>query len=158
MTQVNKREIYRRSSSEIKAVLTDCTDRISIMASIASILKTNFPYYFWVGFYVFKKGKLVVGPYQGSLGCLEIPPDSGVCGAAASSLKTIIVDDVHAFPGHIACDPCSQSEIVVPVVDKHGRLLAVFDVDSASKNAFDEVDQSFLEQILSEQLVEKETH
>jgi GAF domain-containing protein len=95
-----------------------------------------------------KPDELVVGPYQGSLGCLRIPFGRGVCGAAARERQSQVVEDVHAFPGHIACDSRSMSEIVVPVVDKEGRLIAVFDVDSELPAAFDEVDREALEAIL----------
>jgi GAF domain-containing protein len=93
--------------------------------------------------------ELVVGPYQGTLGCLRIPFGRGVCGAAAATGETQLIDDVHAFPGHIACDSRSAIEIVVPVRDAKGRLIAVLDVDSTEKAAFDGVDQAALEDLLS---------
>ena len=117
------------------------------------MLAATFETYFWTGFYVVdpdKREELVVGPYQGTLGCLRIAFGRGVCGTAARERKTQIVEDVEAFPGHIACDSRSQSEIVVPVVDADGRLLAVFDVDAEIVKAFDEVDAEWLERILQD--------
>ena len=121
------------------------------MASINCILRENLPYYFWTGFYLVHNGELIVGPYQGTLGCLHIPFGKGVCGTAAKAQQTQIVQDVNEFPGHIACDSRSQSEIVVPVFDKDRHLIAVFDVDSTEKDSFDEIDKKYLEQILKEQ-------
>jgi GAF domain-containing protein len=123
------------------------------MATIASMLADAFPAFFWTGFYVvdaLKKTELVVGPYQGTLGCLRIAFGRGVCGLAAESGKTQVVADVHAFPGHIACDSRSASEIVVPVFDRNGSLIAVFDVDATETGAFDEVDAECLERLLHE--------
>jgi GAF domain-containing protein len=97
-----------------------------------------------------RERELVVGPYQGTLGCLRIAYGRGVCGAAAATGETQLVEDVHAFPGHIACDAKSQSEIVVPVKDAAGKLLAVFDVDSDRPAAFDAVDQAGIEKILAQ--------
>jgi L-methionine (R)-S-oxide reductase len=121
------------------------------MATVASMLADAFDAYFWTGFYVVdpaKPGELVVGPYQGTLGCLRIPFGRGVCGAAAATGQTQVVADVHAFPGHIACDSRSASEIVVPVRDASGALIAVFDVDATVPAAFDAVDAEALERIL----------
>ena len=111
--------------------------------------------FFWTGFYLVdpdKPAELVVGPYQGTLGCLRIPFGKGVCGAAAASGETQLVEDVHAFPGHIACDSRSNSEIVVPVRDARGALVAVLDVDSTEFGAFDAEDQAGLEAICGDLL------
>ncbi|MFK7909947.1 MAG: GAF domain-containing protein [Akkermansiaceae bacterium] len=124
-------------------------DSIAAMATISSVLAGEFPYFFWTGFYRLLDGGLVIGPYQGTPGCLRIALDRGVCGAAASSGKTMIVDNVHDFPGHIACDSRSQSEIVVPVKDAKGEVMAVLDVDSTELAAFDAVDQEGLEKIVA---------
>lgn len=141
---------------EIAAVLAGEPDRTARYATAASMLATAFgARFFWCGFYVVDPGKpreLVVGPYQGTLGCLRIPFGKGVCGAAAERGETIIVPDVDAFPGHIACDSRSRSEIVTPVFDGEGRLAAVLDVDSTELNAFDEDDRTGLEAICADLL------
>lgn len=116
------------------------------MSTLVSVLKDKFPYYFWVGFYFVEEGQLVIGPYQGPSACANIGWE-GVCGAGAKKKKTIIVPDVHRFPGHIVCDERSQSEIVVPLI-KDGEVIGVLDVDSSQKNSFDEVDQKHLEKIV----------
>lgn len=142
---------YAEVEAEILAVLDGEPNRIARMATVASMLADAFPAFFWTGFYVVdpdKADELVVGPYQGTLGCLRIAFGRGVCGTAARDRATQIVADVHAFPGHIACDSRSASEIVVPVLDGSGDLIAVFDVDATEKAAFDEVDAAALEQLL----------
>ena len=143
---------YAEVEDEILAVLEGEPNLTARMATVASMLADAFPVFFWTGFYVVDEAKpeeLVVGPYQGTLGCLRIPFGRGVCGAAARDRQTQVVEDVHAFPGHIACDSRSASEIVVPVLDGSGALIAVFDVDATEKAAFDEVDATALEQLLS---------
>ena len=118
---MNKAEKYAEVAKEIAAVLEGERNLISRMATVSNILHHAFDHYFWTGFYLVdpeRPDELVVGPYQGTLGCLRIPFGKGVCGAAAASRETQIVDDVHAFPDHIACDARSESEIVVPVFDK----------------------------------------
>jgi len=142
---------YAEVAGEIAAVLSEEPDRIARMATVTSMLNDAFETYFWTGFYLVdpaRDGELVVGPYQGTLGCLRIAFGQGVCGAAAAQRTTQIVEDVHAFPGHIACDSRSNSEIVVPVLDGSGALIAVFDVDSTAFAAFDAVDAEWLERIL----------
>jgi GAF domain-containing protein len=117
---------------------------------VACLLHNAFPYYFWTGFYRrVGPARLLVGPYQGTMGCLEIEFGRGVCGACAARRETIVVPDVHAFPGHIACDSASASEIVVPVPDARGELMAVLDVDSTIPAAFDYTDQEWLERIVA---------
>jgi L-methionine (R)-S-oxide reductase len=143
---------YEALLVEIVSVLEDEANLIARMATVASMLNDAFETYFWTGFYVVdpvKSDELVVGPYQGTLGCLRIAFGRGVCGTAAARQRTIIVPDVQGFAGHIACDARSRSEIVVPVVDPGGRLIAVLDVDSCELDAFDEVDQAGLEAIVS---------
>lgn len=143
---------YREIAAEIAAVLEGETNLTARMATVSNILHHAFDHYFWTGFYIVdpeKPGELVVGPYQGTLGCLRIPFGAGVCGAAAASREAVIVDDVHEFPGHIACDSRSESEIVVPVFDRSGALIAVFDVDSDRKAMFDETDEEWLTKILA---------
>ncbi|MBI1359822.1 MAG: GAF domain-containing protein [Alphaproteobacteria bacterium] len=138
---------------EVAAVVAGETSRTARYATTISLLVSAFDdRFFWCGFYEvdpLKPEELVVGPYQGTLGCLRIPFGKGVCGVCASRRKTIIVPDVHAFPGHIACDSRSNSEIVVPVFDRSGRLIAVLDVDSTKFAAFDEIDARGLERICS---------
>ena len=142
---------YAEVADEIASVLDGGGNLTARMATVASMLASSFDHYFWTGFYIVdpeKREELVVGPYQGTLGCLRIAFGRGVCGAAAATGQTQLVEDVHAFPGHIACDSRSQSEIVVPVFDASGQLLAVFDVDSDRPAAFDRVDQAGIETIL----------
>ncbi|MBL0967830.1 MAG: GAF domain-containing protein [Brevundimonas sp.] len=142
---------YDEVEQEILAVLDGEPNRIAKMATVSSMLADAFPVFFWTGFYVVddsRTDELVVGPYQGTLGCLRIAFGRGVCGTAAATRQTQIVEDVHAFPGHIACDPRSASEIVVPVVDASGALIAVFDIDATEKAAFDAVDAGALERLL----------
>lgn len=147
----DKAERYAALRAEIAAVIAGEPNRIARYASAASLLAQAFPErFFWTGFYLVddaKPNELVVGPYQGTLGCLRIPVGKGVCGVAAAKRETIIVPDVHAFPGHIACDSRSNSEIVTPVFDRSGALVAVLDVDSTQFDAFDAVDQAGLEAI-----------
>jgi GAF domain-containing protein len=147
-----KMETYARLRREIESVVAGEPSHTARYATAASILADAFsPRFFWTGFYVVdpdRSDELVVGPYQGTLGCLRIPFGKGVCGAAAAQRETVRVDDVHAFPGHIACDARSNSEIVVPVFDAQGRLAAVLDVDSEQPAAFDADDQAGLEAIM----------
>lgn len=145
MNDVEKKAIYEQSLVDLDALLEGETDTIAIMASMTCVLKMAFPTYFWAGFYIVKNGALIVGPYQGTVGCLHIPFGKGVCGAAAAQRKTLVVEDVHQFPGHIACDARSNSEIVVPIVNNTDELIAVFDVDSTEKSSFNGVDQHYLE-------------
>jgi len=147
----DKAERYAEVEAEILAVLDGETNLTARMATVASMLNDAFPAFFWTGFYAvdpLKAEELVVGPYQGTLGCLRIPFARGVCGAAARTRQTQVVEDVHAFPGHIACDARSASEIVVPVLDSKGELIAVLDVDATEVSAFDAVDAQALEQLL----------
>jgi len=146
-----KADRYATVAEEIASVLDGEPNLTARMATVASMLAASFESFFWTGFYVVdpeKERELVVGPYQGTLGCLRIAFGRGVCGAAAATGQTQLVPDVHAFPGHIACDSQSASEIVVPVFDGSGRLIAVFDVDATTPAAFDEVDAQWLEAIL----------
>ena len=143
---------YAEVEAEILAVLDGEPDRVARMATVSSMLADAFPAFFWTGFYVVDPARgdeLVVGPYQGTLGCLRIPFGRGVCGAAAAERRTQIVEDVHAFPGHIACDSRSASEIVVPVLDPSGALIAVLDVDATEKAAFDAVDAEWMERLMA---------
>lgn len=142
---------YGEVTKMLVAVIAGEPNHTARYATCVSLLTQAFgARFFWTGFYVVdpdKPAELVVGPYQGTLGCLRIPFGKGVCGAAAATGITQLVDDVHAFPGHIACDSRSNSEIVVPVFDRDGHLAAVLDVDSESFAAFDQDDQFGLEEI-----------
>jgi GAF domain-containing protein len=141
---------YAAVLTEIRAVLEGEPNQVARMATVAAMLTAAFEPFFWTGFYVVDREaptELVVGPYQGTLGCLRIAVGRGVCGAAAANRQSLIVPDVEAFPGHIACDSRSRSEIVVPVFSSSGSLAAVLDVDSTSLAAFDEVDRHGLEAI-----------
>jgi L-methionine (R)-S-oxide reductase len=142
---------YAAVRADLRAVIAGEPNRIARMATAASLLANAFaPRFFWTGFYLVDSTKpceLVIGPYQGTMGCLRIPFSKGVCGASASSRTTLVVPDVHAFPGHIACDSRSRSEIVTPLFDSAGRLVGVLDVDSSEPNAFDMLDARGLEAI-----------
>lgn len=148
---MDKAEAYRQLTEEIVSVVAGETCDTARYASAACLLTLAFrPRFFWTGFYLvdpLKPDELVVGPYQGTLGCLRIPFGKGVCGHVAATLAPIIVPDVHEFPGHIACDSASNSEIVVPVFKADGTLAAVLDVDSTEYDAFDEIDQAGLVEI-----------
>jgi GAF domain-containing protein len=140
---------YAEVAEEIASVLEGEPNRVARMATVASMLHDAMPGYFWTGFYVVDGAdELVVGPYQGTLGCLRIRFGRGVCGVAAATRQVQIVEDVNAFPGHIACDSRSNSEIVLPVIDAEGELIAVFDVDSTAFGQFDAVDAEWLGKIL----------
>lgn len=148
----DKAERYAEVEAEILAVLDGESNQTARMATVASMLADAFPVFFWTGFYVVDEAKpheLVVGPYQGTLGCLRIPFGRGVCGAAARDRQTQVVEDVNAFPGHIACDSRSASEIVVPVLGADGALIAVLDVDATEKSAFDALDAEALERLMA---------
>jgi GAF domain-containing protein len=138
---------YAEVEAEILAVLDGEPNRIARMATVASMLADAFPVFFWTGFYIVdpdRSDELVVGPYQGTLGCLRIAFGRGVCGTAARERATQIVADVHAFPGHIACDAASASELVVPVL-RDGRVIAVIDLDSPSPARFTAEDAAGIE-------------
>lgn len=149
---MTKREAYEESLREVRAIWSDeggvSLDDIALMATINSILVQHFDHYFWTGFYRICGDRLVVGPYIGTVGCLQIEFGKGVVGTCGAKRETIIVPDVNAFPGHIACDSRSKSEICVPVFT-NGELTAVFDVDSDRFNAFDEDDRAGLERIVA---------
>jgi len=146
-----KSNAYAECYDAIVAIWSDeggaTLDDIALMATINSVLSHRFPHFFWTGFYRVCADRLIVGPYIGTVGCLQIQIGRGVCGTAAARRETVIVPDVTKFPGHIACDPSSRSEIVVPVLDRDGALIAVLDVDSDRLDAFDEEDRAGLERI-----------
>ncbi|MEM1384680.1 MAG: GAF domain-containing protein [Pseudomonadota bacterium] len=142
---------YRAVVAQIRAVSAGETDPIALMATVACELYHGMEGFDWVGFYrVVEPGMLKIGPYQGGHGCLVIPFDRGVCGAAARERRTQVVEDVNAFPGHIACAASTRSEIVVPVFDPAGALIAVLDIDSDGPAHFDQSDRAALEMICAE--------
>ncbi len=144
-----KTSAYATLETQIDSVLAGIDDPIAGMATISALVHHAFGH-LWTGFYrVVEPGRLLrVGPYQGTLGCLDIEFGRGVCGTAAARGVTVVVADVHAFPGHIACDARSRSEIVVPVFDNERRLIAVFDIDSDQRDAFGPDDQRGLEGLM----------
>jgi len=143
----SKPDQYAQLLAQAEALLHGERDRIANAANLSALVYHALPDLNWVGFYFFDGTELVVGPFQGLPACVRIPLDKGVCGAAASSRQTQRIDDVHAFPGHIACDSASNSELVVPLVAHGGRLLGVFDIDSPQPSRFDADDQQGLEAI-----------
>jgi L-methionine (R)-S-oxide reductase len=147
---IPKTRAYEELKGHADAILEGIADPIAAMATIAALVHHAFGH-LWTGFYrVVDPGVLLrVGPYQGSLGCLDITFGKGVCGTAAAEMRTLIVPDVGRFPGHITCDARSRSEIVVPVLGPRGDLIAVFDVDSEHLDAFNEEDQRGLELLVS---------
>lgn len=143
----SKPEQYAQLLEQARALLHGEHDRIANAANLSALVYNALPDLNWVGFYFFDGTELVVGPFQGLPACVRIPLDKGVCGAAARSRQTQRVEDVHAFPGHIACDSASNSELVVPLVAADGQLLGVFDLDSPLSARFSVEDQEGLEHI-----------
>jgi L-methionine (R)-S-oxide reductase len=150
LRKVPKTRAYAELQGHLDAILNGVDDEVASMATLAALLHHSFGH-LWTGFYrVVEPGQLLrVGPYQGSLGCLDITFGRGVCGNAAAEKKTLIVRDVEKYPDHIACDARARSEIVVPVLGRQGDLIAVLDVDSDRLNAFDAEDARGLEQLVS---------
>jgi len=150
-----KADLYRDLLAALDALTTDETDPIANMANAAALVWEYLPDLNWAGFYRLVEGELVLGPFQGKVACIRIPVGKGVCGAAAATLTTQLVEDVHAFPGHIACDAASRSELVVPVT-KDGMLIAVLDLDSPEPARFDAEDAAGCEALaalLAERLI-----
>ena len=141
----SKKELYENLLPQIKSLVEGETDLIANMANVSACLKDTFNFW-WVGFYRVEGEELVLGPFQGPLACTRIRKGKGVCGTAWREAKTMIVPDVDAFPGHIACSSLSRSEIVVPIV-KDGKVTAVLDIDSEKLATFDQTDQKYLEQL-----------
>jgi L-methionine (R)-S-oxide reductase len=145
-----RHEAYETLNGQVRAVLEGIDDEIAAMATMSALIHHAFGH-LWTGFYrVVEPGRLLrVGPYQGTLGCLDIAFGKGVCGTAAATLTTLVVPDVTAFPGHITCDARSRSEIVVPVTNASGNLIAVLDIDSDIPAAFDDTDRQGLERLMA---------
>ncbi|KHE68059.1 GAF domain-containing protein [Halobacillus sp. BBL2006] len=139
----NKQENYELLLKQLKALVEDEKDEIANLANASSLLNQFLDDVNWVGFYLWKEDQLVLGPFQGLPACVRIPAGKGVCGTAIEEGKVQRVQDVHAFPGHIACDAASQSEIVVPIY-KNDQPYGVLDIDSPSKGRFDKVDEEYL--------------
>ena len=150
-----KIELYNKALEEIKERVNDVDSLVSRMATVVSVLRTHLPYYFWCGFYFAEEGEMVIGPYQGSTACANLGYQ-GVCGTAVKRKKSIVVSNVHEFPGHIVCDERSNSEIVVPLIGENDMVIAVLDVDSTELGAFDDVDKDFLEKELMPILLDSE--
>ena len=146
ISEGSKKEKYATLIPQIQSVVSGEPDMIANMANIASMLHETF-HFWWTGFYRVVDGMLVLGPFQGPLACTRIRKGKGVCGTAWAEAQTVIVPDVDAFPGHIACSSLSRSEIVVPV-KRDGKVIAVLDIDSKELNTFDATDQEYLEQIV----------
>ncbi len=150
MTHKQKADRYKRMYLQIKELIRPHYNPTSTMSTIIAILHHKMNTFFWTGFYLLQEnGELLVGPYQGTLACIKLQKNTGVCWAAINNVETEIVADVHKFPGHIACDTASKSEIVVPLKDKAGNIIGVLDVDSTELNSFDETDREGLEKIVS---------
>jgi L-methionine (R)-S-oxide reductase len=145
-TETSKREMYQSLTAQLASLFEDEHDLIANMANCSSLIYHTLPELNWAGFYIFKDGELVLGPFQGRLACTRIAIGRGVCGTAAAQRSTVVVDNVHEFPGHIACDIASNSEIVVPLV-KEDRLIGVLDLDSPIYNRFDAEDVEGLERL-----------
>jgi len=150
MDSKKKQGRYERIYNQLHELMTKSTDANARMCSIASVLHHKMDGFFWTGFYMLSdENRLIVRTYQGPVACMELANDRGVCWAGINQKKSIVVHNVHDFPGHIACDARSQSEIVVPVKDKQGNIIGVLDVDSDKLNTFDETDARNLEKIVS---------
>ena len=143
----SKPEQYAQLLDQARGLMYGDADRIANAANLSALLFNSLPDLNWAGFYFFDGTELVVGPFQGLPACVRIPLDKGVCGAAARTGETQRIEDVHAFPGHIACDSASNSELVVPLVDADGALVGVFDLDSPLHARFSVEDQQGLEAI-----------
>lgn len=142
-----KEEIYQSIIPQIKALVEGESDITANMANVCAALKFGLNF-FWVGFYLVKNNQLVLGPFQGPVACTRINLGKGVCGTAWKNKETIIVEDVDAFPGHIACSSLSKSEIVLPIYNHDKQIIGVLDVDSDTLSAFDKTDELYLSQII----------
>jgi L-methionine (R)-S-oxide reductase len=143
----NKEEKYELVKKQLKALIEDEKNQIANLSNAAALLNQFFDRINWVGFYLMEDGELVLGPFQGLPACVRIPVGRGVCGTAVQRKETMLVEDVHQFPGHIACDAASQSEIVVPLI-KNGDIIGVLDIDSPEKARFDQIDKEKLEELV----------
>ncbi len=149
METLKKQARYKRLYKQLEALMVKSTDPDARMATIVAVLHHKMEYFFWTGFYFLRSGALTVKTYQGPLACQVLQEHTGVCWAGIDQKRTLVVPDVHHFPGHIACDSRSRSEIVVPVRNPEGEINGVFDVDSAVLNSFDSTDAEWLEKIVN---------
>lgn len=149
-----KNEFYKELLTQAKGLMSGESDLIANMANLSALMFNRMEKVNWAGFYLYKEEQLVLGPFQGQPACIRIPVGRGVCGTAAQSLQTQLVEDVHAFEGHIACDAASNSEIVIPLV-LNGKLMGVLDIDSPEYSRFDEEDKAGLE-ALAEALLDSQ--
>lgn len=147
MTPEQKKQRYQRIIFQLQELLKATEDPISRMATVAALLYHKMGHYFWIGFYRLQDGQLLVGPYQGTLACQKLAKDTGACWACVNRNQTIIVPDVSQFPGHIACDSRSRSEIVIPVRNPRGQVTAVLDADSDKLDMYDEIDFEHLQMV-----------
>ncbi len=148
MESQKKKDRYLRIYHQLKDLLVKSDDFNAKMTTVVAVLHHKMETFFWTGFYCLKDGELIVKTYQGPVACQVLKKNTGVCWAGINQEKTIIVPDVHQFPGHIACDSRSKSEIVVPLKDTKNRIIGILDVDSTSLNAFDQTDAQYLEMIV----------
>lgn len=149
MDKKKKEGRYQRIYEQLKDLLTKTRNPEARMATIVAVLHHKMEYFFWTGFYMLTDGELIVRTYQGPVACQVLEKNKGVCWAGINRAETVVVPDVHQFPGHIACDSRSNSEIVVPVFNPERQVVGVLDVDSTSYAAFDEVDAAWLEKIVA---------
>jgi len=155
MDSKEKNEKYRLLLAQVKSLVEDECDEISVMANVVAAIHQSMGF-FWTGFYIVKGNELRLGPFQGSVACMHIPYGRGVCGTAWQRAQTIVVPDVEQFPGHIACSSLSRSEIVVPVFDTQHCVKAVLDIDSTQHSTFDDVDAHWLETLVEVLIAERE--
>ncbi|MCX6304861.1 MAG: GAF domain-containing protein [Bacteroidetes bacterium] len=149
MDTIKKHARYQRLYQQLEVLMHKSTDPDARMATIVAVLHHKMEYFFWTGFYFLKSGELTVKTYQGPLACQVLQQHTGVCWAAIDQQKTMVIPDVHLFPGHISCDSRSQSEIVIPVRNREGELVGVLDIDSEVKGSFDATDAGWLEKIVN---------
>lgn len=149
MDKAKKERRYERLYEQIRELLKEKDYPVARMSTVVAVLHHKMEYFFWTGFYMLVDGELIVGPYQGPVACILLKKDTGVCWAGINRAETVVVPDVHQFPGHIACDSRSRSEIVVPVYGAAGEVTGVLDVDSKELESFDETDAYWLEKIVA---------
>jgi L-methionine (R)-S-oxide reductase len=149
MDKIKKQGRYERIFNQLEILLQKSNDKHARMATVVAVLHHKMDYFFWTGFYILSNGELIVRSYQGPVACQVLEKNKGVCWAAINRGETVVVEDVHQFPGHIACDSRSNSEIVVPLCNAEGEIIGVLDVDSKEKASFDEVDAHWLEKIIA---------